>query len=47
MKKPYFSTKIVFFALKIIFKNKKSFGDTNSTLSVVLIKTLVITLSVA
>jgi len=37
----------VFFTVKNIFKNKKSFGDTKRTLSVVLLKTVVLTLPVA
>jgi len=37
----------VFFELKHLFINKKSFGDTKSTLSVVLINTLAITLQAA
>ena len=41
---PDFITKIVFFILKFIFINKKSLSDTNSTFSVTLIKTLIITL---
>ena len=40
-----FITKIVFFELKYLFINKKSFGDTKSTLSVVLLKMVAITLS--
>jgi hypothetical protein len=37
----------VFFELKYLFINKKSFGDTKSTLSVVLLKTVAITLPIA
>lgn len=40
-----FITKIVFFELKYLFINKKSFGDTKRTLSVVLIKMVALTLS--